>query len=126
MEVITHENIAAFDVDDTLVMWDSQFERQDFPYDPELRTKVPITDPYDGSVNYLKPHRKHINLLKKYKGRGMLVVVWSAAGYKWAEAVVKALGIEEYVDYILTKPTKLIDDLTPNEVFGTRIYLKDE
>lgn len=119
MEVIAHENIAAFDVDDTLVMWDNNF-------DVPLENKVSITDPYDGSVNYLKPHRKHINLLKKYKGRGMMVVVWSAAGYKWAESVVKALGIEEYVDYILTKPTKLIDDLTPNEVFGTRLYLKDE
>lgn len=119
MDVIANENVAVFDCDDTIVMWDSQFDRDDY-------TKIPFVDPYDGSVNYLKPHRKHIALLKKYKGRGMTVIVWSAAGYKWAESIVKTLELEEFVDVIMTKPSKFIDDLTPNEVFGTRIYLKDE
>lgn len=116
MHVIEDENVVCFDVDDTLVLWHAECYTSD---------KIQILCPYGGDYNLLKPHKAHIDLLKKYKGRGLKVVVWSAGGYKWAEAVVKALKLEEFVDYIMTKPSKIVDDLTPNEIFTTRIYLKE-
>lgn len=118
------ENIVCYDVDDTLVMWGSNF---DSPYDDngviDPKRKAFI-DPYDNSTNYLTPHKKHIGLLKKHKGRGCMVVVWSAAGVKWAESIIKELGLEEYVDVVTTKPSKYVDDLPGSEILGTRIYLK--
>ncbi len=114
MLVIDNENIVCFDCDDTLVMWGSE----------DHNSKILIECPYSNSPEFLVPHNPHIDLLKKYKGRGMKIIVWTAAGYQWGEAVVKALGLEEYVDYVMTKPCKLVDDLTPNEIFPVRIYLK--
>lgn len=122
MKKIKNENIVAYDVDDTLVMWDHLFDR---PHDNGLGEQAQaFIDPYDNSTNYLFPHKKHIALLRKHKGRGCYVRVWSAAGVEWAEAVIKQLGLEEFVDSVETKPSKYVDDLPGNEILGTRIYLK--
>lgn len=117
MHKIEGENIVACDVDETLILWHS---------DCPTEQKISITCPYGGDTRLFKVHQPHVDFLKKNKGRGNTIIVWSAAGVLWAEAVVKALSIGDYVDYILSKPSKLIDDLTPNEIFPCRIYLKDE
>ena len=119
MKLIEGENLVCCDVDDTLVMWTDKFRQ---PHEGAKK----FHDPYDDSANYLTPHRKHIELLKKYKGRGVTVVVWSAAGCKWAESVVKTLGLVEFVDLIMTKPNKIIDDLPVEAIFSTRIYLENK
>lgn len=106
---------ANFDVDDTLVMWEAEHTKPG-------RNKIRIVDPYDNSVVYLKPHKKHIKILKDLKIRGYTITVWSAGGYQWAEAVVKTLGIEDSVDIVMTKPTKLFDDLPLSEL-GSRVYI---
>lgn len=118
MKIIKNEQVIMVDVDDTLVMWTDLFSQ---PHEGA----IPFIDPYDNSTNYLIPHKKHINLIKKYKGRGQSVVVWSAGGYKWALSVIQTLGLENYVDLILSKPIKYIDDLQASEILGTRLYLKD-
>lgn len=118
MLVVPGENIVAFDVDETLVMWSDKFSQ---PHENSIGFK----DPYDDSTNYLLPHIKHIDLLKKYKGRGLTVIVWSAGGVEWARSVVKTLELETYVDLVITKPNKLVDDLTPSEIFPCRIYLNE-
>lgn len=122
-----------FDVDDTLVMWNSTPE--------ELETRgVDFTCPgslvtidEDGEQGFapewktrLLPHRKHIEQLKKHKLRGHTVVVWSAGGYDWAAAVVKALGLETFVDLVISKPTWAYDDLQPNEFIPKPQWMKDE
>lgn len=119
MKVFNNEMVAAFDVDDTLVLWDktSEFAGEG---------KVEFLDPDDNSKHYLYPHVSHIRLLKCSKKRGFLVLVWSAAGYKWAETVIKTLKLEEYVDIILTKCSKYFDDLQPDEILGQRVYLNYE
>jgi FMN phosphatase YigB (HAD superfamily) len=92
-----------FDVDDTLVMWK-------LDWDESIENQIVFIPDTSGRVPVLL-HTKHIELLKRHKEAGDVVVVWSQGGSDWAEAVVKTLGIEEYVDVILTKPTKYYDDL---------------
>jgi hypothetical protein len=110
-----HERPVNFDVDDTLVMWDDKF------HEPGPG-KVAIVDPFDGTTVYLTPHEKHIQKLKGYARCGWFVVVWSAGLGPWAKAVVEALGLQEHVDLIMSKPLVCFDDLPLDEAIGVRKY----
>ncbi|PCI45912.1 MAG: hypothetical protein COB41_00550 [Proteobacteria bacterium] len=118
MKVYDNELTIFFDVDDSLVMWEGN------PYSPE-DGKIKIKDPNDPDTpyRYLYPHKRHVNFLKKCHSRGYSVTVWSNGGWAWAESVVKALGLEEYVAKVESKPIKIVDDLPYNETFPTRLYL---
>jgi phosphoserine phosphatase len=133
MIVIPCKQATFFDVDDTLVMWDAtpeQLEERgvDFTCPGSL-----VTIDECGTEGFapewkqrLLPHRVHIEQLKKHKQRGHTIIVWSAGGYDWAAAVVKALGLENYVDLVISKPSWFYDDLMPSEFMGKRYYKKDE
>lgn len=90
-----------FDVDETLVMWVE-------------------------NENRFVPNEKHILALKRHHLRGHTVVVWSAGGSTWAQGVVEGLGIEEHVDYVLSKPHWYYDDLTVDKFMPemNRVYYK--
>lgn len=118
-KVITNEHIYMFDTDETLVLWDDKFTEPG-----QFKTK--IHDPYGKKDMYLTPHGRHINLLKQMHGRGRHIIVWSAGGALWAEAVVKALGLDDYVHQIMTKPLGYVDDLPAQEVLTNRIYFEPE
>jgi FMN phosphatase YigB (HAD superfamily) len=109
--VIDTESTIFFDVDDTLVMWGKEENR------------IEVKEPYYGEPTFVTPHKGHIKILKDRKARGSFIVVWSAGGYRWAAAVIKALKLEEYVDLVMTKPHAYVDDKQPNEIMGERIYL---
>lgn len=115
MMTTNSEQIIMIDVDDTLVMWNWHTGSYD----------VEVKDPYFDNVYKLKKHNKHIKILKDHYARGFYVVVWSAGGFAWAEAVVKALGLEKHVHQIMTKPCKFIDDLEADEILVNRIYFSD-
>jgi predicted phosphatase len=110
-----------FDVDDTLVLWDEGYGN------PTLHPEGVELELY-GSTYKLRPHWKHIELLKKFKKEGYLIVVWSAAGQDWVEEVVRKLDIAEFVDYKLSKPTYFVDDKRPEQFlhYQCRIYLPPE
>lgn len=128
MQVYETDSVVTFDVDDTLVMWPENnsrgYNEPALSHTQPFEGSVAFADPYDGSTNYLTPHQKHIDLMKKYKGRGFTVIVWSAGGYKWAKSVVETLKLEPFVDAILTKPSRYVDDLTCEKWMGNRVYLK--
>lgn len=110
-----------FDVDQTLLIWKKD-------HDKPGPNKIEIADPYDAyKTVFLKPHQVHCRLLRQYKGRGFTVIVWSKAGYAWAETAVKVLDLEKYVDYVMTKPDRHIDDATKIEdIIGNRVYFEDK
>lgn len=114
MKIIKNEMNIYFDVDDTLVIWGKAKPGEKV---------IAITDPYDGSQHYLRPHAGHIKVLRDRKTRGATIHVWSASGWQWAETVVRALGLEEHVDFVLSKPTMYVDDLEAHEILGERLYL---
>lgn len=114
MKTIENEQCIYFDVDDTLVMWGKITEGQ---------KAIHVTCPYDKSQETLRPHPGHIKVLKDRKARGAHITVWSHAGYRWAEAVVRALGLTEYVDVCATKPCMYVDDKQAHEILGERLYI---
>ena len=83
-----------------------------------------LTDPYGvlGDI-YLTKHKPNINMIKRGYVRGQRYFAWTRAGYRWAEAVVKALDIEYCFEFCMTKPTKYIDDLPVQEWMTDRSYL---
>lgn len=122
MHYLKTQHMVYIDVDDTLVMWN---KNESFPRDTE--GVVEFSDPYrEGISLYLKPHRKHLELMHTWKKRGYGIVVWSAGGAPWAKEVVETLKLEHLVDVILTKPEKYVDDLQANAILGTRVYITQE
>lgn len=115
---VNFETVVPFDCDDTLVMWTNDFDKSAPGF-------VEFTCPYTKSPLFLKPHQKHIDLLKKYYFRGFGIMVWSAGGAEWAKEVVKVLGLEKYVHVTITKPSRYVDDLNCKEWMGNRVYIKD-
>lgn len=118
MKTIENEMIVMVDVDDTLLMWKDHTQPGD--------NKIAVTDPYDNATVFLVPHQKHIDQIRKWHGRGFSVIVWSAGGVQWAKAAVAALKLEPYVDLVMTKPSKFVDDLPANQILGTPVYLPFE
>lgn len=145
MKVLPCSQTTFFDVDDTLIMWNrpsvddpnaieitcptSRALRaiQDLNEDGSLTPDADVEPIEVGTwVERVTPHKKHIEQLKLHKLRGHTIVVWSAGGWEWAEAAVRALKLEKYVDLVIEKPTWYYDDLQPHEFMGKRYYLKDE
>jgi hypothetical protein len=112
MQVIRNELVVYFDVDGTLILDAS-----------EGSVVVSIVDPYDGKKVLRAPHLPHIKLLTNYFGRDAHIIVWSKNGNQWAEAVVKALGIEKYVHQVMGKPFVFVDDEKPKAWMGEHVFM---
>lgn len=109
--VLKNDKVAMFDVDDTLIKWSTVLKEGN----------LDITD----SPFFFYPHNRHIDELIKLKTTGWTIVVHSAGGYEWATKVINALEIESYVDLVMTKCTRLYDDLPAKQWLPKRIYNKD-
>ena len=103
MVVIRSDKTVWCDVDDTLVGWGQP---------PEGRSKTLAIK----CGEFVDTHwiiEENVEALKLHKSRGHKIIVWSMGGYEWAEAVVKALELDNIVDLVCSKPTWVIDDLEP-------------
>lgn len=126
MHYIPSEKVVMFDVDDTLVMWDDDgsYSKNQYRKRDDL---VEFKDPYFDGLGkrksiYLKPNDKVIELLRKMKTEeDRTIVVWSAGGAPWANEVVVRLGLRDFVDLVISKPTIYVDDLPCQEFMLQRI-----
>lgn len=110
------------DVDDTLIMWAPSQEDLD-------RYGIDFEHTYDNGTTAkgrLLPHRVHIRQLKRHSERGHTIIVWSAGGEEWAYAAVKALGLEDFVDYTMEKPRWAYDDKKANDFIETKFWSDDD
>jgi hypothetical protein len=114
---LDNNNVIFFDVDDTLIHWSYPPEREGEALDIGINGSL-----LQGRV---VPHRVHIERLKRYKIIGAKVVVWSRSGWDWADAVVKALQLEDYVDIVMSKPKIYYDDKTSDQFMGEHRYFED-
>lgn len=124
MQIFDNEIVVTFDVDDTLIMWPENNKHLNASSAQPSDGSIEIPAGYGTGTFHLIPNKRHIDLLKNMKARGHVIIVWSAGGVRHAESVVKALQLESYVDIVLTKPCKYVDDLQVEKWFGPRIYLK--
>lgn len=115
MQIIKSEMVVFWDVDCTLVMEHSK--------DPDLT----YIDVLTGKEKHGKIHKAHVEQLIKHKARGFYNIVWSGNGHAHAEQIVKALGLERYVDICMSKCVKHWDDLKDaNDILKARVYLDDK
>jgi FMN phosphatase YigB (HAD superfamily) len=132
--ILNSANVIFFDVDDTLILWDSYNHRSDPNFDSisltpheNLKGRIIVEDPYmPGHMMSFRPHVAHCHILIRNKNQGRTIVVWSAAGHAWASTVVKALGLEEYVSLIMEKPKIIVDDTPFENWHPQRIYLSKD
>jgi len=101
------------DCDDTLCQWD----RSKYPDLPKTVIRGGRNDDCEVVLN-----QKNINVVKKFRKLGYYIVVWSHSGHVWAENVVKACGLTEYVDQVMDKPMFYLDDRPAGEFMGERIW----
>src|SRR3990167_10206542 len=91
-------------------------------YNVDHEKTVDVLDPYTKETQTLYINETHVELLKRSKGRGRYIIVWSHAGYQWAEAVVKALQLERYVDVVMSKVEDYVDDLKCGKWITKNLY----
>jgi len=113
MYVLEEGRTAYFDVDDTLVEWGEP-----------SNSMCSITVEIGGRKLKRKIICCHVEELKRQAESGTKVIVWSAGGAKWAEACVKALKLEDYVDVVLTKPDRIYDDKDSSKWMPERRFYK--
>lgn len=110
---------AFFDIDETLVLVDNIHA----PHTVDgVRQLHVIQNPITGVKLTVLPHFAIIQKMKEHHGRGHKVFVWSQGGYKWADAVIKSLRLEQYVTAILPKGPWYWDDKKADE-FLHRCYI---
>lgn len=113
--ILKSDDVVYCDVDDTLVLWNTA-DIQD--------KKIYVNDPYiKDALITLVPHERNITLLKRMKGQKKKVIVWSLGGVFWAETIVKALQLQDYVDLIVVKPRVYIDDNEISDWGCSRVYM---
>lgn len=100
------------DVDETLALHNLS------DWAPEERVSVTC----NGREFDVVPHRKSILLLVKFWKLGYDVIVWSKTGEDWANAVVDAFDLRQYVTICLTKPDFYMDDKPVEYWMGPRVY----
>lgn len=94
---LTNDNIVAVDVDETLINWHGQT---------------------------YTPNKPNIDALVREAKRGKFVIVWSRAGSEAANRAVDALGLGQYVNLIMAKPGRYIDD-APWHKWSDHAYYKE-
>ena len=133
--VLQSSNLIFFDIDDTLILWDSYTpgrstkikKSKKTSLNPNLRGRLEIEDPnIPGHYMSFIPHIAHCHILMRNFQQGRTIVVWSAAGHAWAYTVIKALGLEKYVTLILDKPSIIVDDIPMEHWKPKTIYLKND
>ena len=110
---IPEGRIKYWDVDDTLVRWRLRPEEQAYKF--ECRGKELIGNAIKANVEEL--------IMQSLKGS--YIVVWSKGGSDWAEAAVIGLGLEKYVDAIMTKPDVVYDDLPVESWITKRLHMEE-
>lgn len=117
MKVIKSELIRPFDIDKCMIREEGKGTTHNGIY-------VSVKDPLD-SERYVTVlvNKAMVRIMKEEKQRGGYILVWSRSGWEWAQNVIQALKLEEYVDQIISKPTVYFDDTPIQDWLKDRVFL---
>ncbi len=116
MKVNKSEQVICVDIDDTLIIW-GEFDKSKHKF-------IIVVDPHTGKHLELRVHEPHLKIIESRLVRGALLIVWSAGGYAWAEAVLQGLYLQYNESiHVYSKPIAYVDDKKANEWMGDHIYL---
>lgn len=94
--------VVCFDVDETLIYWF---------YDED---RVDVGEIFIGDTLY-QFNEIELERLRNFYNSGYEVIVWSQGGKDWAESVCVECDVYEFVDSYMTKPSFMIDDISPEK-----------
>lgn len=120
MKVINREALVMIDCDDTLVM---HVDPEEVKYVADF---IEVKDPLSEEFITVMVNEPMVRLLREEHHRGSCVVVWSRGGCEWARNVIRALGLENQVDYVMSKPLAYFDDKPIQEWLPYRVYIKPD
>ena len=131
MNVINKEQLRMLDIDDTIVMHRSKHgsaalgsaERWLELQELATRQYVSLIDRITGNVIELEINKNMVRLVKEEHHRGATIIVWSRGGYEWAADVITALGLQDYVHTVMSKPLVYFDDKPVTEWLTDRVYI---
>lgn len=116
MKIIKNENIDPFDIDGTLIVHNLEGYGE----------RAAVFDHVTSEFVSVQINTAMVRLLKESKARGSYVIVWSRGGYQWASEVIKALGLVDYVDLVLSKPMTYFDDTPVEKWLPYRVFIGPE
>ena len=119
MKEVGDTPVVCFDVDDTLIMWGI------IEYTTPARDDVITFTDHAGLTFTCRYHKAHVEHIKSHKSRGHFVIVWSAGGGVWAQKAVEILGLKDYVDQTMSKPSWYIDDKKAEYWMGSPEFLEE-
>lgn len=121
MKIINNDLIVPCDVDLTLI---------DYNIKDKIFSELVKVGLIKGKEIWVYPIKDHIETIKNMKASGAYILVWSGTGHAWAAHIVKKLGLEKYVDIIMSKPKWYIDDCSADEwmkrMYRYKPYIKEE
>lgn len=103
MYVLPDKPTVYFDVDDTLISYDT--DRIEANFEDCLRFED-ASGPFYVAANWLI-----VDKLMSHAKAGQAVIVWSQQGADWCREVCEALEIEAFVTACIGKPSWFYDDL---------------
>lgn len=119
MLTILNESVEPFDVDGSLIIHQ----------EPSTIPPGETIQVYDNVTELFVTVRKNlpmIRLLQEASHRGAYVIVWSAGGHRWADAVVRALNLRSEVSLVLTKPKVYFDDKPVSDWLPYRVFIEPD
>lgn len=113
---------AYFDIDQTIVIWEKDINIVLNGTDEKHCIPVEL----NGKKFFIRPLWGHVNQIIQQNLKGLICIAWSAGGASWADAVVRALNLQDYVLCSLTKPNFYYDDKPAEHFMGKHYYFVDE
>lgn len=112
MLFIEKETVVPIDVDMTLIDYNTEGK------DKRDLIQVGLVP---GKEIWIYPIKEHIDQIKNFRAGNFYIIIWSGSGAAWAKHIIDKLGLTDYVDMIIRKPSWYVDD-TPAEEWMKRLY----
>lgn len=117
--VLKNEYVVPVDVDGTLITHLTTAELSLLPSEDVIS----VYDKVEQRFIKVGINRPMVRLVKEEFSRGAHVIIWSRGGFEWAEAVIKAIELQNHVHQIMSKPLSYFDDLPVEDWLKHRVFL---